>query len=155
MEQLSLVPVLELAPKPARTGVTPGQPTRKEPTRKEPTRKEPVRNQLLLGAASAGQHARDALQEPQRKDTKQDKRPDSRQGARMSGKRHARRRGAYGRSSATAVADQPLSAQHLAAAQKLQRQLRRATPYSAEQTRAGRLICRHLVAMLKAQDLAS
>ncbi len=37
---------------------------------------------------------------------------------------------------------------HLAAAQRLHRRLRRATAYSPEEIKAGRLICRHLVALI-------
>ncbi len=45
-----------------------------------------------------------------------------------------------------AAAGNPID--HLAAAQALHRRLRRATAYSPEQIKAGRLICRHLVALI-------
>lgn len=44
------------------------------------------------------------------------------------------------------------SVDHLAAARRLQRRLRKAPVRSPEEIRAGRLICRHLVALLQASD---
>ena len=44
------------------------------------------------------------------------------------------------------------SVDHLAAARRLQRRLRKAPVRSPEEIRAGRLICRHLVALLQASQ---
>ena len=46
----------------------------------------------------------------------------------------------------------PSGVDHLAAARRLQRRLRKAPVRSPEEIRAGRLICRHLVALLQASE---
>ncbi len=46
-------------------------------------------------------------------------------------------------------ASQPVGDRHLAAARRLAKAIRRLPDHSAEQTRAGQAICRHLIALLE------
>jgi hypothetical protein len=46
----------------------------------------------------------------------------------------------------------PPAERHLSAARRLARDIRRTAPGSEEQTRTGRRICRHLIAMLEQRD---